>query len=96
MAPGRLVVIKTSIVRGSDYKCAMLYYGNGEWARAAKGLSQITADADAHIYELLAKCYLRLNEHPKYQEHINLAITAYTALGETEKAERLKQSIQPL
>jgi hypothetical protein len=85
---------KTSPARGINYKCAMLYYSNSEWARAARELSQITSSADPHIYELLAKCYLRLNERPKYQEFIHLAINTYTTLGETEKAERLRQNIQ--
>lgn len=86
----------TSTARGINYKCAMLYYSNGEWARAAKELSAISSDGDAQIFELLAKCYLRMNEREKYHEKINLAINAYIALGENEKAERLKQNIQPV
>jgi len=85
-------VIKGSMFRGVNYKCAMLYYNNSEWARAIKEFEQIVNATDPHIYEMLAKCYLKAGDFTKYEENQNLAIQSYEAVGEAEKADRLRQN----
>jgi hypothetical protein len=87
-------MIKGSMFRGINYKCGMLYYNEGQWARAIKEFEQIANETDPHIYEMLAKCELKSNNIPKQQEYLKLAIVAYLATGETEKAERLQQGLQ--
>ena len=87
-------MIKGSMFRGINYKCAMLYYNNSEWARAIKEFEQILNETDPHIYEMLAKCYLKAGDVGNYEANLNLAIKAYDTLGEAEKAERLRQSLK--
>jgi uncharacterized protein HemY len=86
-------MIKGSMFRGINYKCGMLYYNNGEWPRAIKEFEQIANETDPHIYEMLAKCYLKNGDTAKQQEYLKLAIASYVATGEAEKAERLKQGL---
>lgn len=81
--------------RGINYKCAMLHYNNAEWAKAIKELEQIANESDPHIYEMLAKCNTRLGLSSKAEDFIGLAIKSYETLGDTEKAEKLRQSLQP-
>ena len=86
-------MIKGSMFRGINYKCAMLYYTNGEWTRAIKEFEQITDATDPHIYEMLAKCFLKSGDKAKSDENLKLAIASYETLGEHDKAERLKLNL---
>lgn len=87
-------MIKGSMFRGVGYKCAMLYYNNEDWPRAIKEFEQLVDATDPHIYEMLAKCYLKSGQIAKHEENLSLAIQSYDTLGEAEKAERLRQSIK--
>ncbi len=86
-------MIKGSQFRGIDYKCAMMYFSNGEWARAIKEFERIIDESDPQIYEMLAKCYQRSLNPAKYEEFMKLAITSYRFTGEAEKADRLQQAM---
>jgi predicted Zn-dependent protease len=86
-------MIKASQFRGIDYKCAMMYFSDGQWARAIKEFERITNESDPQIYEMLAKCYQRSGDPSKYKDYTTLAIASYATTGETDKAERLKTSL---
>jgi hypothetical protein len=86
-------MIKGSQFRGINYKCAMLNITNEQWDRAIKELVQIMDPTDPQIYEILAKCYLKLGQADKHLEHMNLAITSYEALGDPDKAARLREAL---
>lgn len=86
-------MIKGSMFRGVNYKCAMLHYNNEAWARAIKEFEIIVNPTDPQIYEMLAKCYRKLGETQKYVENMGLAIKAYILVGEIEKSERLKLNL---
>jgi lipopolysaccharide biosynthesis regulator YciM len=86
-------MIKASQFRGIDYKCAMMYFSNGEWTRAIKEFERITNESDPQIYEMLAKCYQRSGDPLKHEEFMKLAIASYITVGESDKAERLKASL---
>jgi lipopolysaccharide biosynthesis regulator YciM len=76
--------------RGVNYKCAMLHYNNGDWLKAIREFEQIVNETDPPIYEMLAKCYQRSGNNERYLEYLQLAVNSYEALGETDKANRLK------
>jgi Tfp pilus assembly protein PilF len=86
-------MIKASQFRGIDYKCAMMYFTNGEWVRAVKEFERIINESDPQIYEMLAKCYQRSGDPSKCEEYMTLAISSYITVGEADKAERLKTSM---
>ncbi len=86
-------MIKGSMFRGVNYKCAMLHYNDGAWTRAIKEFEIIANSTDPQIYEMIAKCYRKLGETGRYMENMELAIKCYQDFGELEKSERLKLSL---
>ena len=89
-------MIKGVVFRGIDYKCAMLYFNNGEWQKSIKAFESIVAidKNDANIYEMMSKCYSRLNNADKYFEYLRLAINSYESGGESEKVNQLRAKLK--
>jgi lipopolysaccharide biosynthesis regulator YciM len=89
-------MIKGSLFRGIDYKCAMVYFSNQEWPKAIKEFERITNESDPQIYEMLSKCYQRSGNLAKGKECLDLAIQSYILTGDSEKAERLRAAAAPV
>jgi len=86
-------VIKSSIYRGIDYKCGMLYFNDEKYQKAITEFSRIISPTDPAIYELISKCYRKLNDIPNYKINLELAMKAYTECGDIEKAQQMKDKL---
>ena len=86
-------MIKGAAFRGIGYKCAMLYFNNEQWSKALKEFSNIVNQTDPCIYEMMAKCYLRLGEASKHREFLALAMESYRLCGEYDKEKQIKEKL---
>ena len=79
--------------RGIDYKCGMLYFNDEKYQRAIAEFTRIANPTDPHIYEMIAKCYRKLNDTDNFRKNTELASQYYTDCGEPEKAQQMKDKL---